>query len=118
MKRLFVVAAALIVFAGCSSVRNMLPTSSTSVGDQMLNQAKETSTLGKSWKEGQKLVEKGEKLKARSEKLARQSREAELEAESLIAKGENLIGNSESNYRVAFDAESEPATDGFGASTR
>lgn len=105
MKRLSLLASFVLLVslaAGCSTVKSWMPATSSTAGDQMLTQAKQTKVLGKTWNEGQDLVEKGEKLLSKSEQLALDSKKAKLEAEGLIAKGNSLISNSEDNYRVAF----------------
>ena len=106
MKRLLLLLACVAFATGCSSVRSFLPGSSDGgLGDQMLSQAQETESLGKSWKEGQRLVEKGNKLLAKSEDLARESRDTQAEAEGLIAQGKTLIAGSERDYEMAMGTE-------------
>ena len=112
MKRLVAISAAVLLSCGCSTVSSSLPSwmpgsaASTDPGQQMLSQAKETKELGKTWNEGQRLVEKGQKLLAKSEKLNRDAQKAKAEAEGLIAQGEGLISNSETGYRTAFGSDS------------
>ena len=103
MKRVLTLVFCIALTTGCASVRSILPgTSDGGVGSQMLEQAEETKQLGKSWKEGQRLVEKGNKLLSKSEGLAQESREVKAEAEGLIARGNALINSSEQSYEVAF----------------
>jgi len=105
MKNLFLLVVVLGTLCGCSTVKSMLPGDSTSAGDQMLSQSKQTKELGKTWKEGKSLVERGERLLSKSEKLALESQNAKVEAEGLIARGRSLISNSEQGYRTAFGAD-------------
>jgi|GEM_PF-5675379 len=103
MTRLIFCAVLMGLMTGCSSVKSFLPGgSNTSPGDQMMSQAKETKTLGKTWNDGKDLVKKGQKLMSKSEKLALESRKARTEAEGLIAKGNTLISSSERTYETAF----------------
>ena len=102
MQKLFVFVVAISFATGCSTVKSWMPGSSASVGDQMLSQSKQTKVLGKTWNEGQQLVDKGQKLMSKSEKLALESQRAKVEAEGLLARGNSLISNSEDGYRVAF----------------
>lgn len=106
MKRLLTLVVCIALATGCASVRSILPGAADepdgTVGSQMLSQAKETKKLGKTWGEGQRMVEKGNKLLTKSESLARESRDAKLEAEDLIARGNALIETSEQRYEVAF----------------
>lgn len=103
MKRLFFIGLFVVFATGCSSVRSWIPGQSPdSPGDQMLSQSKQTKTLGKTWNEGQQMVEKGQKLLSKSQKLALESQKAKTEAEGLIAQGNTLISSSESGYRNAF----------------
>ena len=112
MKRLFVFSAVVLLSCGCSTTTSSLPSwmpgsaASTDPGQQMLSQAKETKELGKTWNEGQRLVDKGQKLLAKSDKLSREAQKAKAEAEGLIAEGEGLISNSETGYRTAFGSDS------------
>ncbi len=108
MRRLTLFICCVALLTGCASVRSMLPGSDSGVGSEMLDQARETKHLGKSWNEGQRLVEKGNKLKSKSETLARESREVQTEAEDMIARGNTLIQSSEKSYELAFrESESE-----------
>lgn len=103
MRKMFLLVVVLVAMCGCSTVKSMLPSESSSAGDQMLSQSKQTKELGKTWKEGKSLVERGERLLSKSEKLALESQNAKVEAEGLIARGRSLISNSEQGYRMAFD---------------
>lgn len=103
MERLLVIGLFLFLATGCSTVKSMLPGQTAgSPGEQMLSQSKQTKVLGKTWNEGQEMVEKGQKLLAKSEKLSLESQKAKTEAEGLIAQGNTLISSSEKGYRTAF----------------
>ena len=119
MKRLLVFAALLALATGCSTVKSWMPGDATSPGDQMLTQSKQTKVLGKTWNEGQQMVEKGQKLLTKSEKLTLEAQKARTEAEGLIAQGNTLISSSEKGYRTAFGGPSaDPIVSPGGSSTR
>lgn len=118
MKFLSAICLSVALATGCSTVKSWMPgQSNDSPGAQMLSQSKQTKTLGKTWNEGQDLVEKGQKLMSKSQKLSLDSQNAKTEAEGLIARGESLISNSEDSYRTAFGGPSTDTRSG-GSSTR
>ena len=102
MKRLFILGICVALATGCASVRSALPGGSSTPGDQMITQAKETQTLGKNWNDGQRLVDKGNKLLSKSDEMARESRKLKAEAEGMLARGNSLIDSSKDSYEVAF----------------
>lgn len=112
MKRLFFLLLFLSLATGCSMVKSIMPNSSPSTpGEQMLSQSKQTKTLGKTWNQGQQMLEKGQKLLSKSDKLRLESQQTRTEAEGLIAQGNTLIANSEQGYKAAFgETEDMPGT--------
>ncbi len=106
MKLLFSLLLLVSLTTGCSMVKSIMPNNSPSTpGEQMLSQSKQTKTLGKTWNQGQQMLEKGQKLLSKSEKLQLESQQTRTEAEGLIAQGNTLIANSEKGYKAAFGGD-------------
>lgn len=72
---------------------------SSSFGDQIVDQSKAAKKIGKEWNKGEKMVRKGEQYMAKSEKLME-------EGQQLVEDGRKLMQKNEAAYNNAF-GESE-----------
>lgn len=93
MKMTLVLAVAMAL-TGCSHK----PT----LGEKMIAQGSDTSTIGKQWVKGDHLIAKGHKRIAKGESLIKKGKSEISAGESMIKKGTKLKKGSEKDFNHKF----------------